>query len=115
MKDFIILGPKNAIGYKLIFPLLKNGDVKIGITQPSFFSDKDGGEVSAPSLWFNTMGVTKEPLPQTEKYSPEKYRKYDEMDAINCDRVKDIPCDYYGLIGVPMTYLCRVYLSPCRS
>lgn len=41
----------------------------------------------------------------TERYCPEKYPKYDNYDAINVDKVKDIPYDYDGVMGVPITFL----------
>ena len=40
-----------------------------------------------------------------KKYSAKDYPKYDNYDAINVDKVKDIPMDYYGVMGVPITFL----------
>ena len=103
MTDFIILGSKSAIANTHFFPYIVKGMVVVGIEQPSNFEQGR----TAPCLWYNTLGVTKKNLSLTERYSPSKHPKYDDFNAINCDRVKDIPFDFYGLIGVPLTYLCR--------
>ena len=58
--------------------------------------------------WYTNLDCgwrTKEKLLLVEKYTPEKYPKYDNYDAINVDRTKDIPKDYYGEMGVPITFL----------
>ena len=107
MKDFIILAPKNAITYACSFPYFKEGVLSCGINLVNYFYRQDNKTITAPALWFNTFGVSKEPLPLTEKYTPENYPKYDDFDAINADRCKDIPCDYFGQIGVPVTFLTR--------
>ncbi len=53
----------------------------------------------------NKNAVTdKEPLVLTARYSPEKYPKYDDYDAVECGKSRKIPKDYYGVIGVPITF-----------
>lgn len=66
---------------------------------------------SVPSYWFTNLDIDKthEPLILTKNYKghEDRYPKYDNYDAINCDKVTDIPKDYYGVIGVPITFLAQ--------
>ena len=59
--------------------------------------------------WFTTLdhGFQPQPIPLVKKYTPEEYPKYDNLDAINIDKTKDIPMDYEGVMGVPLTFLYR--------
>ena len=107
MKDFIIIGSKNTITYKEIFPLIKEGVIHIGITHPNRFL-LNGEERSVVTNWYNTLGVCVEgvlTLSKSYYAHPEDYPKYDNFDAIEVSRVKDIPYDYEGLMGVPITFL----------
>lgn len=67
--------------------------------------DKVLAEVNA--CWYTNVDIDKrhEPLLLVEKYSPEKYPKYDNYDAIDVSKTDKIPCDYNGLMGVTMTFL----------
>ena len=58
-------------------------------------------------VWFTNIPIKKreEPLILTERYDPERYPKYENFDAINVDKTLDIPKDYYGYIGVPITFM----------
>ena len=124
-KKFIVIGNKNSITYKEFFPLLKDNKVWLGYTSnktcvfrvpPEYNHDdkitsdiNDGnyyGKVPAIS-WFTNLDIIKrhEFLDLIEKYTPEKYPKYDNYDAINVDKVLDIPVDYDGVMGVPITFL----------
>ena len=107
-KKFIVIGNKNSITYKEFFPLLKNNQVWLGCTSPKEFvqpdkSIKKFGNIS----WFTNLDIIKrhETLDLIEKYTPEKYPKYDNYDAINVNRVLDIPVDYNGIMGVPITFM----------
>ena len=119
-KQFIILGNKNAITYKEIFPLIKNNKLWVGYRGFSggmwFYADYEGktekfidGQkvINVPSIWFTNLDHRKrhEDLILYKRYSPDEYPKYDNYDAINVDKVSDIPCDYDGVIGVPITFL----------
>lgn len=134
-KRFIIWGNNNAITYKEFFPLLKENKVWLGYTANKTctfrvaegyrFDEKltaqfnDGhkyGKVPAISV-FTNLDIQKRheklilwqryydddgnPLPDAE----ERYPRYDNYDAINVDRVADIPVDYKGVMGVPITFL----------
>ncbi len=124
-KQFLIIGNQNAITYKEFFPLLKENKAWLGYssnktltfrvgegyTYDEKLSDmfNDGfhyGKVPAIS-WFTNLKTTKraEPLILTSSYNAIEYPKYDNYDAINVDRVTNIPKDYYGIMGVPITFL----------
>ena len=114
-KDFCVIGSKNAITYKEFFPLLKSGEVHIGETVPGEFISPDGSvtkKVNGLCRWFTTLRTRKslEPLPLTATYYTdtnrrEEYPKYDNYDAIEVSKVVDIPKDYLGVMGVPITFL----------
>ena len=109
-KKFLIIGNKNAITYKEIFPLLKEDKMWLGFTQPSTFFNNKGeitNQVQGLCRWFTNLDITKrhDNFPLYKKYSPEEYPKYDHYDAINIDKTCDIPCDYLGVMGVPITFL----------
>ena len=120
MKDFLIIANKNVITLKDVFPYVKNGIVKAGYTTPNNFLDGNGNITTTLNGlcrwfttfgnigWFTTMPVHKQKalkLTKTYKGNEDKYPKYDNYDAINVDRVKDIPMDYDGVMGVPLGYL----------
>ena len=107
-KKFLIIGSKNAITYKDFFPFLKNGDVWIGCTNPSEFLQPDGSIKKFGNIgWFTNLDVAKrhEKLILRKKYVPEEYPRYDNYDAINVDKLSDIPVDYDGVMGVPISIM----------
>ena len=119
-KQFLIIGNKNAITYKEIFPLIKNNKLWVGYRGFSggmwFYADYEGktekfidGQkvINVPSIWFTNLDHRKrhEDLVLYKRYSPDEYPKYDNYDAINVDKVIDIPYDYDGVMGVPITFL----------
>ena len=125
-KKFIMGGNNNAITYKEFFPLLKDNKVWLGYiaNQTCVFrlADEynkwdekiteqmnDGhkyGKCPAISV-FTNLDIQKrhEKLILWKNYTPEEYPKYDNYDAINVDKVTDIPVDYDGVMGVPITFL----------
>ena len=111
MKDCLILGTKTSCQYQHIFPLIKERKLYIGITNPSTFLDKDGNEVPIITNWYNTLGVHKhKALNLSKTYNPEDYPTYDNYPyAINVDKLKDIPVDYDGVMGVPVSFLDGYY------
>ena len=108
-KKFIIIGNKNSITYKEFFPLLKDNKVWIGYESPSEFNTPEGvtKKINGLSRWFTNLDIEKrhEKLILWKKYTPEEYPKYDNYDAINVNKVADIPVDYDGVMGVPITFL----------
>lgn len=106
-KKFLIIGNMNAITYKEFFPLLKDDEVWIGCTNVKEFLQSDGSIKKFGNIgWFTNLDIEKrhEKLILWKKYTPEEYPKYDNYDAINVDKVSEIPCDYDGVMGVPITF-----------
>ena len=125
-KKFLIIGNVNAVTYKEIFPLIKDnrlwlgcsihsGDREFGIpesyplTAAGFRVDEKGNKFIRVKgvRWFTNLDYSErhEELILYKNYNPKEYPKYDNYDAINVDKVADIPCDYYGVMGVPITFL----------
>ena len=113
-KSYIILGNKNAITYKEFFPLLKDNKLWLGYGGANDFMTPDGGtkKVNGLSRWFTNLDIPKrhEPLRLSARYYgyEKDYPKYDNYDAINVDKVQEIPCDYE-----PCWYKCPHAVS-CR-
>lgn len=110
MKNFIVLAPKTATQYQDIFWRIAEKKIYIGINYPSTF-DCDCGETQVMTNWLNTVGIHKHKyLNLTKTYSKDKYPQYDNYPyAINVDRLTDIPKDYQGVMGVPITWLDGYY------
>lgn len=130
-KKFVILSNPNALHYKEIFPYVRSNQVWLGYKSMSsdmvfnvseeFASElvatkKEGsgykiidGVVKgrAQAIWLTNLDISKrhEELDLIEKYNPEVYPKYSNYDAIEVGKVVDIPCDYYGVMGVPDSFL----------
>lgn len=109
-KKFLIIGNKNAITYKEIFPLIKENKLWLGIYSPSEYILPNGEKtksVSGLCRWFTNLehNHRNRPLDLTQRYDPRYYPKYDNYDSIECSKVMDIPRDYDGVIGVPITFL----------
>ena len=107
MKDFLLIGNKNCIAHKDFFKLMMDRRVNIGYTRPGDFDQPDGTPLKTLqglTRWFTTLSVDDKPsLTLTATYSPEKYPKFANYDAINVNKVQDIPIDYEGVMGVPIT------------
>lgn len=125
-KKFIIIGNINAVTYKEIFPLIQTNQIWLG---PSIHSGDREFEVpssyplTAAGIriddqgrryirvkgvrWFTNLDFPQrhQALILHKKYRPEEYPHYDNYGAINVDKTADIPCDYDGVMGVPITYL----------
>lgn len=105
MDGFIIIGNKNAVIYKEVFPLIKDNKVSLGYTSVKTFNTEEGEKKFGNVGWFVTFPVEREPLVLSKTYTPEDYPVYDNYPAIEVSRVKDIPKDYEGTMGVPVTIL----------
>lgn len=104
-KQFLIIGNKNAITYKEIFPLIKENKLWLGCTSPKEFMQPKCAEpkkMNGLTRWFTNLPVEKceEYLDLFENYSPDKYPMYDNYLAINVDRVSDIPCNEWFIMTV---------------
>jgi len=108
-KLFIILGSNIAICYKNVFPLIKSGDLRIGVNKVSLFDRLDGTTKGVMAYWYTNVdsGVKKDLLTLTKSYykDPTLYPKYDNYNAIEVSKVADIPYDYEGIMGVPLNFI----------
>ena len=102
MVDFLVIGPIGAIIYRDIFPLIKDGNVSFGWNRVVEFED---GVKFGNIRWFSNISDYYPPELVLSKRYDDGYKKFDNYDAINIDRIKDIPGDYMGLIGVPISFL----------
>ncbi len=123
-KKFVIVGNQNAITYKETFKLIKENKIWLGnksgdmaFRVPDYYEEKatrywqDETGQKWRSLgnicWFTNLDHAKrhEELLLYKAYSEEEYPKYDNYDAIEVNKVKDIPFDYQGAMGVPITFM----------
>lgn len=126
-KKFIIIGNINAVSYKEIFPYIKNKQIWAGYSfnKTMLFEVGEGYKYDVdlsnkigdgkhygkvPMIaWFTNLEIDRqeEILPLTKNYkgNESKYPKFDNYDAINVSKIKDIPKDYDGLMGVPITFI----------
>lgn len=128
-KKYLIIGNMNAITYKEIFPLIKDNKMWLGIStngsnrwfrvpnnyihrkNAAGYKEKDGKKYLFVNgiMWFTNLEHTKrhEKIDLYKHYSPEEYPKYDNYDAIEVSKVCEIPMDYDGVMGVPISFLCK--------
>lgn len=125
-KKFLIIGNVNAVKYKELFPLIMNNKIWLGASIHSgdrkFWVPNDY-ELNAAGCgidetgrkyirvkgvrWFTNLDYKErhENLILYKHYTPEEYPKFENFDAININRTEDIPCDYNGVMGVPITFM----------
>ena len=125
-KKFLIIGNVNAITYKEVFPLIKDNHLWFGASihsgdrefqvPESYPLNAAGSRMDEQGRkfirvkgvrWFTNLDYRErhEDLILYKSYNPEEYPKYDNYDAINVNKTSDIPCDYNGAMGVPITFL----------
>ena len=120
-KKFVIVGHQNAIKYKEVFPLIKENKLWLGYgfkggaghflskyDDTATAGDHRAGMIRVSGVtWYTNLEIKKrhEDLILYKKYNQEEYRKYENMDAINVDKTSDIPMDYDGIMGVPITFM----------
>lgn len=120
-KKFVIIAHQNAITYKEVFPLLRNDKLWLGYGFPGnagFFISKYEDVATASShregmirvsgvTWFTNLDIPKrhEALILYKHYTPEEYPEYDNYRAIEVGKTAEIPCDYDGIMGVPITFM----------
>ena len=107
-KQFLFISNLNAITYKEFFKNIKENKLWLGYTSPKEFMKPDGEiQKFGNIIWYTNMDTNKrhEDLFLHKTYNEKDYPKFDNYDAINCDKTKDIPLDYFGCIGVPITFL----------
>ena len=126
-KNFIIIGSQNAVTYKDIFSLLmtdkmwlgygfQRGDAYFHIPEtnareyaPGVYDKTTGLVHFRNCTWYTNLDIMKrhEEMILVQRYIPEKYPKYANYDAIEVSKIADIPFDYFGEMGVPITFLTR--------
>ncbi len=125
-KQFAIIGNQNACTYKEIFPLLKTNQMWLGYNSGHFwFKVPDSYEEKKTDFkidetgqkwrrmgnicWFTNLDIEKrhEDMTLFRNYSSDIYPHYDNYDAIEVSRTANIPCDYYGVMGVPITFMSQ--------
>lgn len=125
-KYFLIIGNQNAITYKEIFPLIRDGKMWYGISIHShgrdfripddyplnayeYRTDSQGFKyINVKGVrWFTNIDYKErhDDLILYKQYTPEEYPKYDNYDAIEVGKTAEIPCDYDGIMGVPISFL----------
>ena len=107
-KKFLIIGNDNANTYKEIFPLIKENKIWSGYNKVKEFRKPDGSIQKFGNVgWFTNLTHSKrnEKLILYKTYNTEEYPKYDNYDAINVNKTKEIPMDYDGVMGVPITFM----------
>lgn len=124
-KQYLLISNQNAITYKEIFPYIKNNKARVGYhfgdmafrvpddTEPRktrFWVDEFGQKWRSlgNAMWLTNLKVSNDSgkkLVLTHSFKEENYPKYDNFDAVHVYRVSEIPMDYYGIMGVPLTYL----------
>lgn len=123
-KKFVIIGNQNALTYKEIFHFIKEnilwlgykfGDMKFRVPDyyeartTRFWIDEHGKKWRSLGniCWYTNLDTTKrhEYLTLYKHYTPEEYPKYDNYNAINVNKYAEIPYDYDGFMGVPITFL----------
>ena len=119
-KSFIVWGNQNALGHTELFPLINNNEVWTGYIANKTCAfqvplDYENGKIvegkkyiQVPSITtFTNLDIEKEhvDIKLTKTYNEEDYPMYDNYDIIEVGRVNNIPKDYYGIMGVPITFI----------
>jgi len=128
-KKYLIMSNGNAVTYNDIFPLIKDNKMWLGCTlfvgempffrvnndtdvsKGEYYYDDDGNLYKQVNsiAWFTNLDHNKrhKQIELYKKYNPDEYQKYDNYDAINVGKTKNIPMDYDGVMGVPITFLSK--------
>lgn len=124
-KKFLILGDQNAVTYKETFKLIQDNKLWTGYDNggTKWFQVPDDYDIETDTrikiengikffsmgriMWFTNLDIEKRHQEMTlyKKYSPKEFSKYDNYEVINIDKVADIPMDYKGVMGVPITFI----------
>lgn len=125
-KQFLVIGNLNAVTYKEVLPLIMQNKIWLGYKAGHFwFKVPDNYEEKATDFkrdengqkwrrmgnicWYTNLDIEKrhEDMVLFRNYSPREYPRYDDYDAIDVAKTVDIPCDYYGVMGVPITFMTQ--------
>lgn len=107
-KRFLVIGNKNAIAYRNVFEGIRAGRIWFGTRKwaGGMCFITDSGIKAVPAIWYTNLEHTMRPsiLPLSRMFNPDFYTQYSNADAINVERTADIPADYTGVMGVPITF-----------
>ena len=125
-KQFLIIGNLNAVTYKEVLPLIMQNKIWLGYKSGHFWfkvpknysekatdfkKDETGQKWRRMGniCWFTNLDIEKrhEKMLLWKKYTPDAYPTYDNYNAIDVSKTADIPCDYYGVMGVPITFMVQ--------
>lgn len=106
MISFLIIGNFNASICKDIFPLMTSNEIWFGVNKRGMDFITPDGTVNVNACWYTNLDNEKrhKSLMLTKTYNEVDYLKYDNYNVIEVSRTCDIPYDYDGVMGVPMTY-----------
>ena len=107
-KKFIIIGNMNGITYNEVFPSIRDGKLWLGTQYvKEFMSDSGETKRFGNILWYTNLDYKKrhEPLILYKNYNEEEYPHYDNYDGIEVSKTCEIPMDYKGVMGVPVSFL----------
>lgn len=118
-KKFIIVGDVNMVPYKDVFKHIMLKKMWCGYTKPTYFATdldnviketqyEENGviyEKFGNKLWFTNLPVKKEKLQLNKTYNEKSYKVYDESNVIDVNKIKDIPIDFDGVMGVPVSFI----------
>jgi hypothetical protein len=107
-KKFVIIGNVNAISYKECFEYIRQNKIWLGYNCVRHFGQPDGTLFeTARTYWYTNLDITKrhEDIILYKPYNEIEYPRYDNYDAIEVSKASDIPMDYPGVMGVPITFL----------
>lgn len=126
-KQFLIIGRLSAVFYKDVFPYFKNNEIWLGRNSGHFWfkvpmsyeEKKTDFKIDETGQKWRRMGnicwITNLDFPERHEdsilykhYNKIDYPNYDNYDAIEIPQTKDIPCDYFGVMGVPITFLSQL-------
>ena len=107
-KQCLIIGNKNALTYKEIFPLIKDNKLWTGYNMVKKFIQPDGSIKTFGNIcWFTNLTTNKrnDEMVLTKSYNLIDYPKYENYEAIEVNKLVNIPKDYNGVMGVPITFI----------
>ena len=108
-KKFLVIGNQNALSYREIFLLIRQNLLWTGYNMVKTFMQPRTTELKkfGNICWFTNMDIIKrhEEIDLYKHYTPEEYPHFENFDAINVSSTADIPCDFEGIMGVPITFL----------
>ena len=109
-KYFLIIGNSNALSFKKILENIKANKIRLGINCVRWFFSPNGDLCEgARSFWYTNLDIKQkyQRLNVSKSYSTTKYLEYDNYKAIEISKTKDIPYDFEGIMGVPITFLSK--------